>query len=522
MESIMRNSLLILLLVLAGNIYGLALDPIFTDNMVLQRDMALRIYGKANPGQSVEVVLNDKKATTTADADGNFIINLPTFPAGGPYQLEITAAEQNITLQNVMIGEVWLCSGQSNMHWAVSKTRNAAAIIADANNPNIRLCKIPYRSSAVPVAFSKLQWQQCNPDSVKDFSAVAYHFADKLQRKLGVAVGVIQSSYGATPAESWISKDYLYATPRWKHLTDAFDEDCRNYEMNQKNYKETIFAWKRQETEAKKKGEKPPPRPATREPRGPETYDALGGNWNAMIYPLGNLVFRGVLWYQGESNHKHGWEYRELFADLIQEWRRHFHNEKLPFIFVQISTQMRPFAEANKLSSHAELRESQEIVSKTVPFTGMVTAIDLGDDDHDTHPKNKEPLAQRLCDMALYQVYGLKEYRLRSLYPALAKYEVQGNKVIIELSNCQELHTNDGREPANFQIAGKDRRYHWAQAEISGNKLIVSSPGVNEPVAVRYAWSHSFQVRPNLYNEADLPVLPFRTEPYPNLSKPRN
>lgn len=515
-------NLVLLTIFLTGRLFALTFDPVFANNMVLQREIPLTISGTAPAGEKVCITISNITAECVADENQHFQVKLPPLPAGGAYRLEASAQGKKIVLDNVMIGEVWLCAGQSNMHWPLSKTLHGATAIATADNPYLRFCKIPFRSSAKPIPLPAQEWHSCSPETVKDFSAVAYHFAETLQAELGVAIGVIQCTFGGTPAEAWISRDYLNHNPRWKHLTDAFEEDCRNYETNLKAYKETIANWVQKRDEAIKRGEKPQPRPPVREPRGLETFDAIGGAWNAMIFPLKDFDFRGVLWYQGESNQSRGWDYRELFPSLIQEWRRHFGKAELPFLFVQISTQMAPFKEANKQSSHAELRESQEIAARTLPKVGMVTAIDVGDDDHNIHPKNKKKVGERLSNLALYQVYAKEIFRPLAIYPAFRRFDIQDDKFIIELSDSHGLHTADGQPPANFQIAGKDRRYHWAQATIDGDKLTVWAPGIGQPVAVRYCWSHSYEIRPNLYNGAGMPVLPFRTEPFPNRSKAKD
>ncbi len=517
----MKNSIITLILLLSASLTALNLDPIFTDNMVLQREMPVRIYGDSAPGLEVTVTFRDTSRSSRAGSNGEFVVELPAFPAGGPFQLQVSSGKRQIVLDNVMVGEVWLCSGQSNMHWTVAKSTDAANVLKAPANPQLRLCRMPFRSLSAPAALSSIAWQVCQPGTVDDFSAVAYHFGERLQKDLQVPVGLIQASFGGTPAEAWMDKNYLLTNPRWRSAALEFEEDCRNYAAKYQEYLTLITNWKKETTEARKNGLPAPKRPTVRPPRGPETYDAFGGAWNGMIFPLRNLVFRGVIWYQGESNQKRGGDYRYLFADLIGEWRCHFQQPELPFLFVQISTQMKPFAEADKFSSIAELRESQEVVSKTVSGTGMVAAIDLGDPDHDIHPKNKKAVAERLAHLAYFKVYGLTEFEKLASYPALKDYSVNNETVVVELSNAQGLRTADGKEPVNFSIAGQDLRYRWARAAIRDNKLVISSPEVKNPVAVRYAWSHSFLNRPNLYNGAGMPVLPFRTEQTRNPKDPK-
>ncbi len=480
------------------------LNGLFTDNMVLQQDKKIAVWGTADDGEKVTVSLGDQQASAEAK-EGRWIVWLNPMKAGGPIEMKVNGSN-TITLKNVLVGEVWICSGQSNMAWPVSASTDKDKYIAESKNPQIRLYKVPNITSTKPLADVKGSWVECNPQTVPSFSAVGYFFGKDLNASLKVPVGLINTSWGGTPAESWTSREALEANPALKNMLPNWERYIRDeYPKAQKAYEEKLKKWREQTGEKKPKGKKgAEPRP----PAGPNAPHRPSCLYNAMIHPLLPFAIRGAIWYQGESNASRAFEYRTLFATMIQDWRKVWNQGDFAFLCVQLA----PF-ENGKEQCWPELREAQFLATQTLPNVGMAVITDLGNRS-DIHPKQKAPVGARLALAARAIAYGEKIVYSGPIY---SNMKVEGGKVVLSFKHVGGgLVAKDG-ELKGFTIAGKDQKFVPAKAEISGEQVVVGSPEVTEPVAVRYGWLNCPEV--NLFNKEGLPASPFRTDDFPMITR---
>jgi sialate O-acetylesterase len=635
------------------------LPAIISDNMVLQQGVKVRIWGNAKSGERVTVTLKDKSASAVADAQGRWQAWLDPLKAGGP--LELTVKGDNLlTIKNVLVGEVWLCSGQSNMEWPLVNTVGGAETVAHANYPEIRLFTVTKNTSSTPLADVGGHWLVTTPDDAAHFSAVGYFFGRELYQHLKVPVGLIHSSWGGTPAEAWTRHDALLS-PELKPILDKYESSLNALPQAKESYARALAAWEEKNLyiDAGNKGEAlgyadpatstadwskmdlpkqfetagllidgavwfrkdvelpaawsgkdlvlnlPPiddedvtyfngtkvgslgratpnsymvprkyvvPGSLVRAGRnviavrvfdsageggfsrggafsiGPNDSDpiALSGVWdykielalepkhpdwgsrpeavgvsnqnnpsvlyNAMIAPLVPFAIRGVIWYQGESNAGRAYQYRTLFPTMIRDWRSAWGNN-FPFYFVQLANWHANKAEPDE-SDWAELREAQMMTLRE-PQTGMAVTIDIGD-ENDIHPRNKLDVGRRLAAWALADTYKQKVIPSGPLYD---RYTISGNEVRISFKHADGLKTLDGGPLKGFALAGEDRHFVWADARIEGDTVIVSSPKISKPVAVRYGWADNPIA--NLYNKAGLPASPFRTDDWPGITAVR-
>ena len=462
--------------------------PLFTDNMVLQRDVEVPVWGKADPDEEVTVGLFQGDATgavqTKADKDGKWSVKLPKgAKAGTGYTLQI-AGKNKIQFKNVAIGEVWICSGQSNMEMAVNSCYDPEKIRAGAKNPNLRLFTVQKRTASAPIDdqgdlkhFTK--WDECGPETVGGFSAVAYAFGNNIQHSLNVPVGVIHTSWGGTPAEAWTSIPALEAVPELKY-----------YAANAANA-------------AKGK-----------QPVGPNVPASL---YNAMIHPLHPFAFKGAIWYQGESNAGRAYEYRSLFQTMIQDWRKKWGND-FPFLCVQLAPWHANDADG---VSWAELREAQLLATQKLKNVGMAVITDVGD-LYDIHPRDKMTVGTRLGLSARGLVYGQKIVHSGPVYKEMKVEE--GNAILSFDELGGGLQARYGILNG-FEICGEDKEFYSAKAIIKGESVVVSSTKVKKPVAVRFGWKNYPVV--NLFNKSldgktiGLPATPFRTDDFPLTTMPK-
>lgn len=483
---------------------------LFSDHTVLQQQAPIPIWGTADPGEEVTVTLGDQKVTTKADANGCWMVKLQPLPAGGPYELGISGKNQ-ITLKDVMIGEVWICSGQSNMQWSVRASANAEQEIANSANPLIRLFTVPRQAKPEPQKDVQGTWVVCGPETVPDFSAVGYFFGRELQKKLGVAVGLINTSYGGTPAEAWTNWNKLTTMPELSPIVDRHREALAKYPENQKKYEEAIAAYRERARAAREKGERFTER-APGPPMGPENPNSPAGLYNAMIAPLVPYGFRGAIWYQGESNAGRAYQYRTLFPAMITSWRDVWNQGDFPFLFVQLAPFMKIEPEPSE-SAWAELREAQLLTMLNCPNTAMAVITDVGEED-DIHPKKKQPVGERLAIAARALAYG---EQIEYSGPIYDHMEIQGNKAILHFTHVDGGLECRGEKLTGFTICGEDRKFVNAEAKIEGDTVVVWSDQVEKPVAVRYGWANYPVV--NLWNKAGLPASPFRTDDFPGITQ---
>lgn len=439
-------------------------NGLFCDGAVLQQGIRVPVWGTARKGERVTVKFQNQELSTVAK-NGHWKVNLKPLKAGGPFMLTIVG-DNTITLTNVLVGEVWLCSGQSNMGFKLSQAENAAEATATARDPQLRLFTVPREPAASPKSDVLGTWEESDPDTAAKFSAVAYFFGRDLRHALRVPVGLIDSSVGGTPAEAWTSRAALAADPELKKMLDQ-DAD---------------------ENAARKQ-------PATtRQSKRPKAPGVL---YNGMIAPLQPFALAGVIWYQGEANSWRAAQYQKLFPTLIHNWREAWGQGKFPFLFVQIA----PY---EKMSP--EIREAQLLTWKKVPHTALIVTTDVGDATN-IHPKKKEPVGARLALAARAIAYGEK---LEYSGPAFASMKVKGNRAIVSFTHTDSGLMAKGGELRGFTLAGVDGNFVPANAVIQGAKVVVSSPSVSKPAAVRYGWANVPDV--NLFNREGLPASPFRTD----------
>jgi sialate O-acetylesterase len=472
------------------------LHGLFSDNMVLQRGTTVPVWGWADEGEKVTVEFRGQTASTTAK-NGKWMVRLRKLKAGGPDELRV-AGKNNITLKNVLVGEVWIASGQSNMEWPLRASYAAETEILKTSNPLMRLYTVPKLKADEPRDNVSASWVECDPSTTSNFSAVAYYFGRDLAAALKVPVGVIHTSWGGSPAEVWMSQEVLANNPGYKSaILDAYSGQVAKY-------KEALASYE-QEAAAAKAENKPFNK------RRPNMSWKPTELYNGMIAPLVPFAMKGAIWYQGESNAGRAHQYRTLFADMIRNWRQDWKEGNFPFLLVQLAPFM-AIKEQPAESTWAELREAQALATKVLPNVGMAVITDVGD-EKDIHPKKKEPVGARLALAARAIGYGEDIVYSGPTYKSL---KVREDKATISFNHVGSGLEARGGELKGFAIAGVDKKFVWARAEIQGDKVVVSSPEVSEPVAVRYGWADYPVV--NLWNKDGLPASPFRTDDFPMIT----
>ena len=658
-SNIVRLTLLMLVFVGVGRA-EVRLPSIIGDNMVLQRGVKVRIWGKANVGERITVTFDRKSVNTVADAQGRWQVWLGPLKAGGPSELTIKG-DNVLTIKNVLVGEVWICSGQSNMEWALVNTVDGAEAVAQANYPEIRLFTVEHNTATSALEDVQGRWVVTTPEDAGSFSAVGYFFGREIYQQVKVPIGLINTSWGGTPAEAWTALEALRSSPELKPILDRYESSLNAGPQTKQAYERALAEWEEKNLylDSENKGEAQgyadpatstvdwskmdlpkqfetagllidgvvwfrkvvdvpatwagkdlvlnltaiddydityfngkkigstgretpnsymvprkyvvpgslvrsgqnviavrvfdrageggfgrggemslrgaggeeislrgdwsykvelalePKRPdwgSRPEPVGASNQNSPGVLYNAMLAPLVPFSIRGAIWYQGESNAGRAYQYRTLFPTMIRNWRSVWGYD-FPFYFVQLPN-WRARQDQPGESDWAELREAQAMTLRE-PRTGMAITIDVGDGD-DLHPRNKLDVGRRLATLALANVYG-KE--IIPSGPLFDRFKVEGNKVRISFKYGQGLKTSDGGPVKGFAIAGADRRFVWAEARIEGDTVVVSTPGIQKPVAVRYGWADNPLV--NLYNKAGLPASPFRTDDWPGLTTSR-
>jgi sialate O-acetylesterase len=470
------------------------LPSLISDHMVLQQGMPVRIWGTASPGESVAVGFQGQEVKAAARADGKWEAWLKPLSVAGPLEMTIN----DVTIHDVLVGEVWVGSGQSNMEFVLSNAVNHDQEIAQARYPLIHLFHVKKALADKPAADVEGRWEVCDPQTVPRFSAVEYFFGRHLHQALHVPMGLIESDWGGTPAQSWTSHPTLEGDPALKFILDDWDRILANYPNAKQQYDQRLEAWNQAVEKAKADGSKPPNRPAA--PQGPGHPNTPAGLYNAMIAPLTPYAIRGVIWYQGESNasEAHAFRYRRLFADMIQDWRDHWGEGDFPFLFVQL---------ANYKSNQwwPVLRESQTETLR-LRNTAMALAIDIGE-SNDIHPKNKQDVGRRLALAALHVAYGQSnEYS----GPMFRQAVPEGDGIRVYLTHADGLRAKDGSSVTGFAVAGGDGNFVPAEARIDGSTVVLSSAQVPTPAAVRYGWADDPVC--NLINQAGLPAVPFRSD----------
>jgi sialate O-acetylesterase len=528
------------------------MPAIFGDHMVLQRDLPVPVWGSADPGEQVTVsIAGSTPKTAAADSSGKWMVKLDKLKPGEPLTLTVKG-KNTITLQDVLVGDVWVCSGQSNMEFGLGGAHNAKEEIPKANHPTLRIFLLQKKIAFEPQQDCVGKWEVCTPATIGKFTAVGYFFGKELNQDLGTPIGLIGTYWGGTPAQSWTSLAALEAD---SELEKAYGEQFPKLRLNMpqamekfttqvlpkwqqehekwveeidKPYKEALAKWNPEAAKAKAAGQPEPPKPqlAKPEPRRPGPPDQSPGTptvlSNGMIAPIVPFGIKGAIWYQGESNSGAFVLYRKLFPAMITDWRKRWGQGDFPFLFVQLANFMARRDNPSEPSSWAGLREAQ---SKTLslPNTGMAVIIDIGEGP-DIHPKDKLDVGHRLALAAKHVAYG---QNIVYSGPTCDSMNVEGDTVRVHFNNIgtglvigSPPPIRLGETPATpasslkgFAIAGADKKFVWADAKIDVNDVVVRSDQVKSPVAVRYGWGDNPEV--NLYNKEGLPASPFRTDDWP-------
>jgi sialate O-acetylesterase len=454
------------------------LPKLFGDHMVLQQRTDAPVWGWADAGEEVTVTLGDVKAQATAGSDGKWQVKLATPSAGGPFRLNVKG-KNSITLVDVMVGEVWIASGQSNMEWSVRQSANAAEETRQADLPLIRMIKVGRNPTDKPQDDFKFVengstlsgWAVCRAETVPSFSAVGYFFARKLSAELNVPVGIISSNWGGTIAEAWTSRETLESDREWY---GPILERGKEFKAGNPNQPSVLY--------------------------------------NSMIKPLVPYAIRGAIWYQGESNVGRAEQYAKLFPAMIADWRGSFGQGDFPFLFVQLAPYQYGRQQGTQNTGQlAELWEAQLKTLSASPNTGMAVTTDIATVGN-IHPPNKQDVGLRLALWALGTTYGKSDLVYSGpLYESMA---VEDNKIRVKFKHAGGgLSAHGDKPPSHFTIAGDDQKFVPATAQIDGETIVVSSPDVAKPVAVRFGWEDTAE--PNLFNKAGLPASPFRTDSFP-------
>jgi sialate O-acetylesterase len=484
------------------------LPAVFSDHMVLQRDAAIPAWGWADPGEAIEVSIAGQSARTTADAKGKWSLKLGKLAAKEPVTMSVKGKNE-LTVRDVLIGEVWLASGQSNMQMAVSGVNNARGEAAAADFPQVRMFTVARKSVPTPQAECGGKWVVCSPETVMKFSATAYFFGRDLHQALATPVGLINASWGGTPIEAWTSmdvqegdKDLAPIFAPWKKMTsEPYDE-----KQARARYQKQKEEWKTRSEKAKAEGKRPPQAP--KPPVAPRLQPRHPANlFNGMIAPLIPYAIRGAIWYQGEgnSNGPNARLYQKQLPLMIRDWRKRWNQGDFHFATVQLPGFKQRSDDPGAPSGWAVVREAM-LRSLSLPNTGMAIVIDAGDATN-IHPKDKQTVGKRLALWARAKVYG---ENIPCSGPLPAGHTIANGEVTLAFSNTDGGLAAKGGELKGFAIAGSDRKWVWAQARIVGDKVVVSCPAVESPVAVRYAWADNPDC--NLTNGAGLPASPFRTD----------
>ncbi|MGC6565021.1 MAG: sialate O-acetylesterase [Akkermansiaceae bacterium] len=534
----MRRIIPLLLVTLTSQVTSAALKVpnIFSDHMVLQCDKPVRVWGWVDTDEKVTVQFGGQTKTASTGTDGKWLVTLNAMPPNATGQeLKISSGQETKSYQDVLIGEVWICGGQSNMEWRLRGSRDADLEIPSARYPGIRFIRIepegiPEPRTDFPANENSGIWRVCSPETIGDCSGVAYFFGQRLHRRLDVPVGLINAAWGGTMAQHWVSRGTLETLPLAKRDLNAYEEKCRVWQEGgaeegaQKRFEADLKKWETLAEKAKADGEKPPGgKPNLRNYANPAQGRIPAGAFNAMIAPLSGLTIRGALFYQGENNSfGDAWiPFRETFPAVISDWRKLFQDDELPFGIIQIAGWSTRRSMTYDMNHHTNVvREQQFLTWRKTPKTGLIVSFDANSNDS-IHPGRKYPVGDRSARWALSTVYEItdatrKDQPLQWHGPIYKSMQKKDQKILIEFEeNGSSGLRFDQTDARGFYIAGADKVFHHADARVVGGRgrptlVEVWSDAVTEPVAVRYAWSNL--PLGTLMNGKELPAYPFRTD----------
>lgn len=487
---------------------------VFGSGMVLQQESPLPVWGWADPGEEVTVSFREQTKSTKADGEGNWSVKLDPVKLGKPGVLTVKG-KNTLTFDDVLVGEVWVCSGQSNMGWTVDRSVDPDLEKAAANYPRIRLFQVPLTTATEPQQDVDASWAPCTPETVGNFSAVAYYFGRQLHQVLQVPVGIVQTAWGGTRAEAWTSPEMMTKTKELAPILETWEKRVATPENQAAGeaHQAALKQWDEKAKAARKAGTRVPAPPAAAETSRWSRHHP-SNLYNAMVAPLTPFAIRGAIWYQGESNAGRAYQYRTLMPALIQSWRDAWGQGDFPFYQVQLANFKEIKTEPGE-SDWAELREAQHMARKALPNVDAACITDLGA-AKDIHPKDKQNVAKRLARLALYDVYDRTDIIRQG--PTYESVRLEGNKAIVKFDTHGAPLETWYKEPLQgFTAAGEDRQWVNANAKITGPDTVeVTLPGQKSITAVRYNWADNPQG--NLYNAAMLPAYPFRTDDWEGIT----
>ncbi|MGL4593393.1 MAG: sialate O-acetylesterase [Thermoguttaceae bacterium] len=493
-----------------------SLPDIFSSNMVLQRNMPVPVWGVADPSEKITVSFGSQTKTAEAGADGKWMVKLDALEANASPQKLIVKGNNEITIDNVLVGEVWLCSGQSNMEWSMTASADSREQIPSINEPNIRLFHVGKAWNQSPQNKLQATWKLCDPESVKSFSAVGYFFGKRLQDELNVPIGLINSSWGGTRIEPWTPPVGFEAIPALSNISESITAKNPNSDLHKELVGKAIQDIQTWSVTAKQNLAEQKPFVAPPVPSSlltpPADHQQPIVLYNAMIFPFVPYAMQGAIWYQGESNSSEGMLYAEKMKALISGWRKVFNNDRFGFYFVQLAPYNYGGGSGNE--NLPKLWEAQASVDKNFDQVGMAVINDIGN-VKDIHPDKKNIVGNRLALLALNRSYDKTDVVCAS--PAYDSFSVDGKTMIVNFKNAKTLKTRDGKSPDWFEIAGADGSYLPATATIDGTTVRLTNSEVDAPFVVRFAWNQLAE--PNLQNEAGLQASAFRAGTIPERGK---
>ncbi|MDT8717260.1 sialate O-acetylesterase [Clostridium sp. 19966] len=493
------------------------LAKIFCDKMVLQRDADIPVWGTSKSNETVKISINGSEYQGEAK-DSKWFVYISPLPAGGPYDMKVTCGNEEITIKDILIGDVWVAGGQSNMEFNLKDTIDGREEAEKADYQDIRYYQVPkldYEEEGAEETAS--EWVYCNPETAKHFSAVAYHFARVIHRDIKVPIGIINCNRGGTSASCWLKEEYLAEDEDLKIYLDEYynhikDLDSEVYEKQIVDYDETLKTYN---ANAEKFNKEHPGAPYAElekavgqfpwpPPFGWKSYRRPSGLYNIMVKKITPYAIKGVIWYQGEEDASKPRIYGKLFNNVIKNWREDFNRLDLPFLFVQLP---RFNDETGDGDNWAYVREAQMLTMKNDLNTAMAVSIEYGERD-DVHPKNKKPVGERVALLAKAKVYG---ENIEYTGPIYKEMKIQENKIIVSFEHIGSGLEVKGETLKSFKICGEDRKFVEAKAAINGDTVEVYGHSIDKPVAVRYGFT-SYDENMNLYNREGLPASPFRTD----------
>ncbi len=484
------------------------LAPLFTDGAVLQRDQPIAIWGTADAGDTITLTFADHSLATSTVGNGKLLVNLPPLPPSAKSRTLTLQGKNTITLNDIIVGDVWLASGQSNMEWIIQKTDTGKIETTFANNPLVRHYKTAKKSSTIPLTTAQGTWERTTPETVGHFTAAGYHFATELNRTLGIPIGIINCSWGATRIEAWMDPTALDSDngPAFAEIHARWQKHLANYPNAKKRHDQLLAEWTAKRDAARDAGKTFTLRRPDSPPRNGHRAQP-GALFNGMIAPHIPYALRGFIWYQGESNSPRHFEYRQFQTALINGWRNQFAQGDLPFYWVQLANYKSTGAND---TNYAFLREAQTQCLE-LPNTGQAVTIDIGNANN-IHPRNKREVGHRLALVALRRTYGHAD--LVDSGPVFASAIREDSAMRIRFKTTDSpLDSPRDITPSGFELAGADRIFHPASAKIDGDTVVVTSADVPAPIAIRYAWRNAPSA--GLFNLDGLPACPFRSDDWP-------